>query len=344
MRVTKARMPYYIWYLQAIMEENLRSVEQLVTDEQFLAWYKSEDQEAVNAWEARMQADPSLSQLSGEARRFLDRILIPEKGLDATQIEAAKQKFERALAQNKPTPVRRIFLRWAAAAILILSIGATAWWFTQKTDIHYLELATGFGETRELQLPDGSLIQLNADTKLRYPENFVSGPREVWVDGEAFLEVKKTDTKELFVVHTQGYDITVKGTRFNVLAREGRQQVLLTEGAIDLDIKGRATESLQPGDWIIIHAEGIEKKQADGKALLAWKEKQLMFEKTPLSEVAQRIQEYYGLEVKVDKGLEQKAVSGIFPNNDLDILLNTLSASGEFALTREGSLLRFTKK
>lgn len=337
-------MPYYIWYLQVIMEEQIRSVEQLVIDEQFLAWYKADNHDATQAWEAKMAVDPYLAELSGEARIFLDRLIMSEKGLDAEKIAAANQQFQEILQNKQPAPVRRLFLRWAAAAILLLGIGTATWWFTQNSEINYVEQVAGFGETRELLLPDGSHIQLNANTKLKYPANFENSNREVWIEGEAFLEVVKTGDGKSFVVHTDLYDITVKGTKFNVLARENRQQVLLTEGAIDLSVKGGATESLRPGDWMIVKENSLEKRRSDGKAALAWMDKQMIFEKSALSEVAQRIREYYGLEVNVDQGLEEKAVSGIFPNNDLNILLETLSASGEFGLLRNGSALRFTRK
>lgn len=343
MRVTKAQLSYYIWYLRVIMEEKIRSVEQLVIDEQFLAWYNAENQEAVNAWEAKMAADPSLSVLSGEARLFLNRILIQEKGLEADQLARASQRFQQTIADSQPAPVRRLFWRWAAAAVLLLGIGTAAWWFTRAGE-HWQELATNYGETSELTLPDGSHIQLNANTKLKYPDKFNSQSREVWIEGEAFFDVAKTAAKTPFIVHTSGYDITVKGTRFNVLARGDRQQVLLTEGAIDLNIKDGATESMQPGDWMIVTGKLAAKRPTDGRAVLAWMEKQLIFEKATLSEVAERIQEHYGFAVSIDNGLEAKIVSGIFPNNDLDILMETMSASGEFSLVRDNSTLRFSKK
>lgn len=342
-RVTKAQLPYYIWYLRVIMEEKIRSVEQLVVDEQFLAWYKAENQEAVSAWEAKMAADPSLSVLSGEARVFLNQLRIAEKGLDADQLARANNLFQQTLANSRPAPVRRLFWRWVAAAVLVLGIGTAAWWFT-RSGANWQELATNYGETNELTLPDGSHIQLNANSKLKYPDKFNSQSREVWIEGEAFLDVAKTASKTPFIVHTNGYDITVKGTRFNVLARGDRQQVLLTEGAIDLNVQDGATESMQPGDWMIITGKAIEKRQTDGRAVLAWREKQLIFEKATLSEVAERIEEYYGFAVSIDNGLEAKIVSGIFPNNDLDILIETMSASGEFSLVRDNSTLRFSKK
>lgn len=334
-----------IFEIIAKMEEKERSVEQLLLDEQFLAWYNADDAQAVAAWEAKMQADPELLQLSAEARLFLNQIYIQEKGLAAGQTAAAQQKFQAQLDAAPPAPVRRFpWFRMAAAAALVLALATVGWWRWQGgTTLQEYQIA--FGETRDFTLPDGSRLKANANSSIKFPEKFDDARRELWVEGEAYLEVQHLANHTPFVVHTSGYDVHVKGTKFNVLARGDRQQVMLAEGAVELTINGsEATETMKPGDWCLISKDGIEKKQSDGRAILAWTEQQLIFEKTALAEVAQRIRDHYGIAVAVDPTIATKEVSGIFPNNDLSVLLETLGSSRDFDLQQETDGLRFTKK
>ena len=334
-----------IFEIIAKMEEKERSVEQLLLDEQFLAWYNADDAQAVASWEAKMQADPELLQLSAEARLFLNQIYIQEKGLPAEQTAAAQQKFQEQLEAARPAQVRRFsWFRVAAAAALVLVLAAVGWWRWQAGS-SLEEYKIAFGETRDFVLPDGTRLKANANSSIKFAEKFDEARREVWVEGEAFLDVQHLANHTPFVVHTSGYEVHVKGTRFNVLARGDRQQVLLAEGAVELKINGsEATETMKPGDWYLITNNGIEKKQSDGRAILAWTDQQLIFEKTALAEVAQRIQDHYGIAVSVDPALETKEVSGIFPNNDLRILLETLGSSRDFDVQQGTDGLRFTKK
>src|SRR5690606_29057383 len=84
------------------------------------------------------------------------------------------------------------------------------------TELVYNELIVPYGKKFELVLADGSHIYLNAGSTLRYPVQFLPGqPRDVYLNGEAFFEVKK-DTERPFTVVTEEMNTRVYGTRFNV--------------------------------------------------------------------------------------------------------------------------------
>ncbi|NCT73491.1 MAG: hypothetical protein GXC78_03090 [Chitinophagaceae bacterium] len=327
------------------MEYQESRVEALLLDEQFLAWYKRMDASAIADWEKKMEADPALRADTAAAVKVMDQLLLTEKAIDQDHKAQAIAAFRAQLSQAQSGQVVqlsrwRTMRKWVAVAALFV-FAAGIWWWQFGSSPGYQEIFTQFGETRQVQLPDGSIAMLNANTKLRYTD----GAREVWIKGEAFLEVAKTVDKAKFTVHTDGYDVVVHGTRFNVLDRgDGRQGVMLEEGAVELKARGHEPVQMQPGEWIQLRNGKLDKSMTDGKAQLAWKDHKLFFEKTLLPEVAAIIAEHYGVQVQVEPALDQTAVSGIFPNDNLDILVQTLETAQGFRIERTKNILHLYKK
>ncbi|MBN8865725.1 MAG: FecR domain-containing protein [Sphingobacteriales bacterium] len=327
------------------MEYQESRVEALLLDEQFLAWYKRMDASAIADWEKKMEADPALRADTAAAVKVMDQLLLTEKAIDQDHKAQAIAAFRAQLSQAQSGQVVqmsrwRTMRKWVAVAALFV-FAAGIWWWQFGSAPGYKEIFTQFGETRQVQLPDGSIAMLNANTKLRYTD----GSREVWIKGEAFLEVAKTVDKAKFTVHTDGYDVVVHGTRFNVLDRgDGRQGVMLEEGAVELKARGHGPVQMQPGEWIQLRNGKLDKSMTDGKAQLAWKDHKLFFEKTLLPEVAAIIAEHYGVQVQVEPALDQTAVSGIFPNDNLDILVQTLETAQGFRIERTKNILHLYKK
>lgn len=327
------------------MEYQESRVEALLLDEQFLAWYKRMDASAIADWEKKMEADPALRADTAAAVKVMDQLLLTEKAIDQDHKAQAIAAFRAQLNQAQSGQVVqmsrwRTMRKWVAVAALFV-FAAGIWWWQSGSAPAYKEIFTQFGETRQVQLPDGSIAMLNANTKLRYTD----GAREVWIKGEAFLEIAKTVDKAKFTVHTDGYDVVVHGTRFNVLDRgDGRQGVMLEEGAVELKARGHEPVQMQPGEWIQLRNGKLDKSMTDGKAQLAWKDHKLFFEKTLLPEVAAIIAEHYGVQVQVEPALDQTAVSGIFPNDNLDILVQTLETAQGFRIERTKNILHLYKK
>ena len=95
---------------------------------------------------------------------------------------------------------------------LIVELGGQE---TKKAE--YYTLNVPYGEKYSIVLPDGTKVFLNAGTTLRYPDHFEGGSREVYLNGEAYLEVTK-DAEHPFVVKTEEVEVKVLGTVFNVNA------------------------------------------------------------------------------------------------------------------------------
>lgn len=151
----------------------------------------------------------------------------------------------------------------------------------------------------QLRLADGTEVKLNASTTLKFPFTFDGDKREVYVDGEAYFNIA-ADAKHPFIVHTAKGDVTVLGTEFNVNTyNEDVLKTSLVKGAVNV---GNAEQSylLKPGQEITFGAGTHTIAPMDERATLSWMQGVLYFHNTPLAEIAEMIERWYGVEVVID--------------------------------------------
>lgn len=313
------------------MERNFFSVEEIIADESFQGWYFGTDKANAADWEAYLSANPEIAPLVAEARLVMDSLSVKEKGIPQEQHTAAEKRLLNTIVGSTDANRRVISIKrrnnwyWAAAAVLILAVSGTLLWQNMSS----AEMVqTAFGEIREQQLPDGSKVMLNANSEITYSEGWDKGAeREVWLKGEAFFHVQKTPTKSRFVVHGDQFDVIVTGTQFNVVNRQAKTNVMLTEGSVIIKTKDGKEIAMQPGDFVEINNLQPEKKTAREENILAWRDRKLFFENTPLKDAAKKIEELYGVTITVDgDSIGNKPITGILPNDNLDVLLQALEA------------------
>lgn len=318
------------------MEKNFLRVEDIIADESFQGWYFGNDKARTAEWESYMAANPSIAALVTEARELMDSLSVEEKEVSVGQHSSARARLMQSIASASATPVvalkRRRLWYWAAAAVILISVGTVAFWSNKRNP----ELVqTTYGEIREQSLPDGSKVMLNANSEITYSEGWDKGAeREVWIKGEAFFHVQKTPAKSRFVVHADQFDVIVTGTQFNVVNRHDKTNVMLTEGSVTLKTKDGKEISMQPGDFVEITNRQPEKKNVAQENILAWRDKKLYFDNTPLRQAAKKIEEHYGVTITLtDEATGNRTISGIVANDNLDVLLQALETL-EFRVTR----------
>jgi transmembrane sensor len=332
------------------MDVTSNTVEKLLSDESFLAWYFKTDPLATEKWNTLISHNPEQRKLVDEAVQLLQTITIKEQPVDVQQLKNAETRLMNATANidagQFSTPVVAIRYRkykwWAAAAIIFLtSVGV--WQYYSHTS-GKLVLQTAYGETRQDVLPDGSQVMLNANTTLNYTNWREGSQREVWVKGEAFFHVKKTAQKTKFIVHTGNFDVVVTGTQFNVISRDNKNNVLLKEGSVTVQHKGQEL-SMKPGDYLEFNNTGIEKKAINNAPVLAWTEHKFMFENTPMKEVASLVTELYGIKVTLaDDSTAAGTISGIMGNDNLDVFIQALEALPEYDVIKLEKEILIRKK
>lgn len=149
-----------------------------------------------------------------------------------------------------------------------------------------------------LRLSDGTGVNLNADTRLRYPVVFHPQERKVYLEkGEAYFDVAK-NAKSPFRIKVRDVEIEALGTSFNVNAYPDKESVLVTlaEGKV-LVHKGSQKVILSPGEQVECEDEQFVVKSVNIFEFIAWKEGMFIFNRMSLENIMQQIQRWYGVEV-----------------------------------------------
>lgn len=150
---------------------------------------------------------------------------------------------------------RRTLYRTAAAALLLIVGGVFGYIAWHQGAVEYDEIYARRGEKLIVILADGSRVNLNSDSRLRYPRKFTGSERRVTLEGEGFFEVSK-DKSHPFYVDCYDMEVKVTGTRFNVNAYPDNSQIVTTlyDGHVSVGCKTTPEDSrnaLLPGEEAI---------------------------------------------------------------------------------------------
>ncbi|MBW7889587.1 MAG: FecR family protein [Chitinophagaceae bacterium] len=272
--------------------------------------------------------------------------------------ELGEESIPSSLELQDFTPVikrksRLLYLLTAAASVIVIFF---CWKFflKNKTDMqHEIPLASNIittqkGSKTTVQLPDGTKVWLNADSRIYYDENFKGDLREIQLEGEAFFEVKK-DSSRPFVIHTSIVDIKVLGTTFNVKSynNEDATETSLICGKVEVSLKSNPEKKiiLRPNEKLVVkHGIGnevIKRTIGDESALLLvkplrkdpayknsletlWIDNKLVFDSETLEEVCKKLERWYNVKIAIhDEEMKKDTYTAIF---DGETLLNVLTA------------------
>jgi transmembrane sensor len=180
------------------------------------------------------------------------------------------------------------------------------------------------GGQYQLTLSDGTNVWLNSETKLIYPNRFTGKERKVRIVGEAYFDVAKNADLP-FVVESEGMDIRVTGTEFNVYAYQALETATtLIEGSVAVSHQGKMLMKLIPGQQALRKSAGeIQKLQVDVNNVISWKKGYFSFDYLSLEEVMSEISRWYDIDYKIiGKPKNQDKLGGTFSREkDLNELL-----------------------
>lgn len=189
-------------------------------------------------------------------------------------------------------------------------------------------------QKKEIILPDGSLVWLNKNSSIQYPENFKTS-RKLYLTGEAYLDVK-SNAEQPFTVETSDFTIHVLGTRFVVTdySEEKVAEAVLESGLIQLVSQKSGEEVLlHPGQMVTYEkAKGnIRLESVDVRNFTEWINNHLVFENTPLKDVFTQLEKWYGITIKCkDTEILQTPVSFTVDTETYEEILNTLQIIAPF--------------
>lgn len=333
---------------------DLELIEQWLDDPSFTNWAKQSDDIDIAKWEAYLNTHPekwelakigkdialgiSFKPISSDKSRANKSLSTLLSKIEKEEVINPTQKQHQAPKGHSFRMHRRLTIAASLAFLVMVSGYYSYIQFFQNTEIHE---TTGYGVQKEIVLPEGSLVTLNANSSLTYQKN---NPRNIHLVGEAFFEVEKIiETNEKFRVHTQDMVISVLGTSFNVNARNDQTKVFLEEGIVELVIEDDAKEiiKMNPGDVISYSKKELKvKENRQNVSILenaSWKDGALIFNNTPLIDALYDIEDIYGIQFVIEsENLRTEEITGGVPIKDLTVTLETLHEVYDIQIKSEG--------
>ncbi len=249
---------------------------------------------------------------------------------------------------------RKLILGWCSAAAGVALIAGLATHFivpsgidlsnatvAEVTDAGYKELLVAPGKRAEITLSDGTRLVANAHTRVLYPERFGDSERRIFADGEVFLEVAK-DADHPFVVESNGFDVKVLGTVFNICnTSDSTASVVLVEGSVEVSTDCDNRVKLRPNDMVdLVNGEVASLRQVDTEDYTMWVDGLLSLHGEPLSQLVERLSEHYGFTIDCETSLGDVRVYGKLDLQDsIDQVLAAIREIVPMEIEREGSLI-----
>lgn len=267
-------------------------------------------------------------------------------------VDAAWEKISSRIenSENKATtntkqqfnPFIKTLLKVAAVFIPIIAI--ISFYLLSNKELKQLEIVTN-NNVIQKQLSDGSIIKINAHSKLTYPEEFNSKLREVNLDGEAFFEISSNKEKP-FIIHYRDANIKVVGTSFNVKTSKDKVVVSVKTGkvllyCVSLNSNDTNLVTLIAGNKGILDltTKNAYKEELSNENDIFWLTKTLVFNKTELSEVIEILQNNYNVNIVIKNSeLNKLRLSTSFKDQDIDSILDIISTSFNLKITKTNSI------
>ncbi len=245
----------------------------------------------------------------------------------ATKFKAPDYKSEEAILtlkdklvpknQKRATIISYPKVLMRIAAILVLGIGLY-FSFVKEYNTRIQTLAS---ENTSIELPDASVVEMNALSSLSYNKSDWKNNRKITLDGEAFFKVAKG---QKFDVYTTRGVISVLGTKFNVKQRDNYLKVTCYEGVVSVSYND-VIKYLKEGDLIEMSADKIVEGSLKEQEKPQWLTNRSVFYSTPYEKVLQELEWQYGLPIttkNIDKSI---LFTGNFVHFDIETALKSIT-------------------
>lgn len=210
----------------------------------------------------------------------------------------------------------------------------------ESADIHteYITIIVPKGKRTSITFSDGSKAWINSGSKLVYPKSFDKKTRDIFLDGEIFIDVAK-DTEKPFYVHTKKMDVKVLGTQFNVNAygEERSNAVVLIKGSVEIEVENQK-KLLKPNQGLFYENGMLEVKNVDVYPYISWKDGILQLQGEEFGDLLKKLSRYYGLEIYAEENIYKWSFEGKLNLKDsITDVLHYLSVSKPFTYTLVGN-------
>lgn len=287
----------------------------------------------------------------GNSKEVTEELYEIFKSMEMSDLKMADdgfKEFNRRLGREKSVSGFRKFASVAikVAACMVIPLLCAAGWLAlnPEPDVAWVEVRVPNGQIREIELSDGSVLRLNAGSRITYPTEFRGEERLIFMDGEVLAEVAK-DSKHPFIIESDDVRVRVLGTKFDMKSYSTDQmaEVRLLEGSVSLEC-GRDLSVKQvvmtPGDRAQFSraTDGLEVSKFDTANNKSFVDgDSFQFYNTSLSDIVRSLERHFGVDIIIlNSRIEDEKYFAFFTGDDgLEEILLSLDIDGKMKITYE---------
>ncbi len=272
-------------------------------------------------------------------------------------VNTAFQHFKASLQKEQPAKSRSLHLhlypafRYAAILVITFVLGGLSYYFinnyqSAKNSSKQYSIYVPYGAKTRIELPDKSIVWLNAGSTLNYKQSFGKKARNVQLKGEGYFEIKH-DASKPFIVHTNQVAIKDLGTKFDVkdYSEDKELDVTLLKGSIQLTTVYKPGQPLllKPNQSAIINKaqKNVVVKPVVANDAAAWTQGKIIFNNVIFGNIVRRLERDYDVKIIVkDPKLNKLRFIGDFQNaQSIGEILDIMTANNDFHYKRNNNVI-----
>lgn len=299
----------------------------------FVNWVRNDNPSDINSWNKWIADHPEKRAIIDEAKLMVSAIKF--------DLEDAPQQLENKIWNNiskatqpnivnEPATMLSLIKKWAplaAAAMIALLV-----FFNLPSKSSYdTTIMTEYAVNEQQLLPDGSIIDINADSEVAYDANNWDSNREIKLDGEAFFSVKKGSN---FKVVTPNGTVEVLGTSFNVFSRDDLFYVECETGKVRVTSEDKEL-ILLPNESVRINLldNEVSKNEISTKRS-AWRRGSFDYNNVSVIEIFEDIERHFDITIDKSQISKEQPFTWRFDNTNVDSVMQQICWTLKLELTK----------
>jgi transmembrane sensor len=320
---------------------------ELADDDSFIRWVKNGSRAGDLNWDTWLASNPGKSSDIQTAKHIVLGIQFKKEPVSQMTEDKVWSKINKDIGTNVNTGQVKSSKKSSTSIFKLISYGAVAaialvLLMMNIGSDYDTSVQTPYAMVKTINLPDGSTVQMNADSKIEYDTKSWNENRFVSLDGEAFFSVQKGSK---FTVKTDYGNVQVLGTSFNVNTRNKELSVICKTGKVAV-INSQKETILAPDQSVSIESQ-IHKFNNNTPRIedrSSWIKGSYSYSNESLSKVISDLERQYDIKISIDKNLATTKYSGGFVNGNIDNSLSEVMWPLGLKFTITGKDVKITKE
>jgi len=327
-------------------EEIIRLIEKFLSD----SISKEEMYKLLQAYQQKQISEKQLDEYYASKWRNAGQYPLPYPGEIKERVWEQLQKHLHQTLEMQPRQKNRwiLYAGAAAVAVLFFVLGISLQLIRENAQ-QEMVVTVENGQKASVQLPDGSHVQLNSASELRYAPDFGKKNRTVKLVGEAYFDVQSNPGSPFIVLTRADLQIKALGTKFNIKSYPNDEQITgtLIEGRIEVS-NSMLSEVLNPNEQITFYTKEMAFSKShinNMEEAIFWMTDQFVFDKETLENIAKMLERMYNVTISFSSpDIKDIQYSGKIKNNSMENVLNLITVVSPLQYTITGAHITFSKK